>query len=49
MFELRFYRNNGDYEVLGRYHTAALAFGMRKKKAELSWYPIQALKVVKQE
>lgn len=49
MYELRFYRNNGDYEVVGRYPTSALAFGMRKKKAFLPQYPIKSLKVVKQE
>ncbi len=49
MYELRFYINKKDFDVLDTYGNPQLAYGMRKKKhAEnpITW-PIQRLKVVK--
>lgn len=47
MYEVRFYFNSKQYEVLGTYHTPQLAYGMRKKFTFQPQYPINKLKVVK--
>lgn len=48
VWELRFYHNPRNYNVVGRYSNPGLAYGMRKKKnaeAPLT-FPLNNLKVV---
>ena len=47
MYELRYYSNPSQYEVVDRYPTPSLAYGMRKKKAKEPQYSLSKLKVVK--
>ena len=46
MYELRYYFNAKQYEVVDSYPTASLAYGMRKKKAKEPQYSLDKLKVV---
>jgi hypothetical protein len=49
MYQLRFKLNKKDYEIVGTYSTASLAYGMRKKlsKEQPTKYPISKLYVEK--
>jgi len=47
MYEIRYYFGKGplDYDVVDRYYTPSLAYGMRKKLAEEPQYNLDTLKV----
>lgn len=49
MYELRYYLNPRQYEVVGTYGNPQLAYGMRKKKNKESptTYSLASLRVVK--
>lgn len=47
MYELRYYLNPRNYEIVGSYGIPSLAYGMRKKKAKEPQYSLAKLKVVR--
>ena len=49
MYELRYYFNVRNFEIVGYYNNAAIAYGMRKKKSKEPQYHINKLRVVKQK
>ena len=46
MFELRYYFNKRQYEVLDSYRSISLAYGMRKKFAMREQYQLSKLKII---